>query len=137
MAPRRPRASSNANQHPLTKNGPRRPDSTVPAFAGALIDPETRYEHNLKVVRRRDQSIIRIFDQFSHVVVYEHDQESKKWQKKGYEGAMFLFERFVCSRNRRIGTKKKYSQTVGTPLWFLYPQPWWEGGLDAATVPMG
>jgi hypothetical protein len=120
MAPRRPRASSNANQNPVTKNGPRRPDSTVPAFGGALIDPETRYEHNLKVVRRRDQSIIRIFDQFSHVVVYEHDQESKKWQKKGYEGAMFLFERFVYSWNRVIGTERMFPQAAGTPLWILY-----------------
>ncbi|KAK1220306.1 hypothetical protein PQX77_016931 [Marasmius sp. AFHP31] len=55
------------------------------------MSPESRYEHNLKVLRRRDPSITSIFDQFSHVCVYHHNGE--KWEKHGYEGSMFLFER--------------------------------------------
>ena len=55
------------------------------------MSPETRYEHNLKVLRRRDPTITSIFDQFSHVCVYHHNGE--KWEKHGYEGSMFLFER--------------------------------------------
>lgn len=51
----------------------------------------TRYAHNLKVLRRRDPSILRIFDQFSHVCVYHHNGE--RWEKKGFEGSMFLYER--------------------------------------------
>ena len=58
------------------------------------MSPASRYKHNLKVLRRRDPSIISIFDQFSHVCVYHHD--GKKWEKHGYEGSMFLFERCVC-----------------------------------------
>ncbi|KAL0576006.1 hypothetical protein V5O48_005973 [Marasmius crinis-equi] len=55
------------------------------------MSQESRYENNLKVLRRRDPSIINIFDQFSHVCVYHHNGE--KWEKHGYEGSMFLFER--------------------------------------------
>jgi hypothetical protein len=55
------------------------------------MSPASIYEHNLKVLRRRDSSIVSIFDQFSHVCVYHHNGE--KWEKHGYEGTMFLYER--------------------------------------------
>jgi hypothetical protein len=53
----------------------------------------SRYNHNLKVLRRRDPSIVSIFDQFSHVCVYHHN--GSKWEKQGFEGTMFLYERYV------------------------------------------
>ncbi|KAJ7636996.1 hypothetical protein FB45DRAFT_789176 [Roridomyces roridus] len=55
------------------------------------MSPESRYQHNLKVLRRRDPSIISIFDQFTHVCVYHHNGQS--WEKNGFEGSMFLYER--------------------------------------------
>ncbi|TDL24552.1 hypothetical protein BD410DRAFT_801891 [Rickenella mellea] len=55
------------------------------------MSPSSRYKHNLKVLRRHDRSIVSIFDQFSHVCLYHHN--GVKWEKKGYEGSMFLFER--------------------------------------------
>ncbi|KAJ7201683.1 hypothetical protein GGX14DRAFT_464666 [Mycena pura] len=55
------------------------------------MSPEARYNHNLKVLRRRDPSIISIFDQFTHVCVYHHNGET--WEKNGFEGSMFLYER--------------------------------------------
>ncbi|KAF9482719.1 hypothetical protein BDN70DRAFT_892352 [Pholiota conissans] len=55
------------------------------------MSPSVRYESNLKVLRRRDPSIVSIFDQFGHVCVYHHD--GTKWAKHGFEGSMFLFER--------------------------------------------
>ena len=55
------------------------------------MSPASRYNYNLKVLRRRDPSIISIFDQFSHVCIYHHD--GQQWSKHGYEGSMFLFER--------------------------------------------
>ena len=66
-------------------------ESPLPPIAG--MSPGSRYNHNLKVLRRRDPSIVSIFDQFSHVCLYHHNGE--KWEKKGYEGSMFLYERFV------------------------------------------
>jgi hypothetical protein len=57
------------------------------------MTPASRYNHNLKVLRRRDPSIVSIFDQFSHVCVYHHNGE--KWEKQGFEGSMFLYERYV------------------------------------------
>ncbi|KII84666.1 hypothetical protein PLICRDRAFT_57628 [Plicaturopsis crispa FD-325 SS-3] len=55
------------------------------------MSPASRYNHNLKVLRRRDPSIVSIFDQFSHVCVYHHN--GSKWEKQGFEGSMFLYER--------------------------------------------
>ncbi|KAG5654542.1 hypothetical protein H0H81_000063 [Sphagnurus paluster] len=55
------------------------------------MSPASRYQHNLKVLRRRDPSIVSIFDQFSHVCLYHHN--GTKWEKQGYEGSMFLYER--------------------------------------------
>ncbi|KAG6877982.1 hypothetical protein C0993_001187 [Termitomyces sp. T159_Od127] len=55
------------------------------------MSPASRYQHNLKVLRRRDPTITSIFDQFSHVCVYHHN--GTKWEKLGYEGSMFLYER--------------------------------------------
>ncbi|KAF8636045.1 hypothetical protein AX17_003840 [Amanita inopinata Kibby_2008] len=55
------------------------------------MSPMSRYNHNLKVLRRRDPSIVSIFDQFSHVCVYHHN--GKKWEKQGFEGSMFLYDR--------------------------------------------
>ncbi|KAH7919308.1 hypothetical protein BV22DRAFT_1199552 [Leucogyrophana mollusca] len=55
------------------------------------MSPASRYASNMKVVRRRDPSIVSIFDQFSHVCVYHHNGD--KWEKQGYEGSMFLYER--------------------------------------------
>lgn len=55
------------------------------------MSPASRYNHNLKVLRRRDPSIASIFDQFSHVCLYHHN--GNKWEKQGFEGSMFLYER--------------------------------------------
>lgn len=55
------------------------------------MSPTARYNSNLKVLRRRDPSIVSIFDQFSHVCVYHHVGD--KWEKQGFEGSMFLYER--------------------------------------------
>jgi len=55
------------------------------------MSPASRYHSNLKVLRRRDPSIVSIFDQFSHVCIYHHN--GQKWQKHGFEGSMFLYER--------------------------------------------
>lgn len=60
------------------------------------MSPHHRYDHNMKVLRRRDSSIVSIFDQFSHVCVYHHNGE--KWEKQGFEGSMFLYERCVRKR---------------------------------------
>ncbi|TFK41693.1 hypothetical protein BDQ12DRAFT_720525 [Crucibulum laeve] len=64
---------------------------SAPTGGKAAMSPASRYNHNLKVLRRRDPSITSIFDQFSHVCLYHHN--GKKWEKQGFEGTMFLYER--------------------------------------------
>ncbi|KAI1798409.1 hypothetical protein LXA43DRAFT_876456 [Ganoderma leucocontextum] len=51
----------------------------------------TVYQSNMKVLLRREPSITAIVDQFSHVCLYHHN--GQKWEKHGYEGSMFLFEK--------------------------------------------
>lgn len=53
------------------------------------------YQSNMKVLLRREPSITAIIDQFSHVCLYHHN--GQKWEKHGYEGSMFLFEKYVVS----------------------------------------
>jgi hypothetical protein len=98
---RRARSGSNANNAQIVRNNagnanlnqPRSVDNESPNPTAAGMSPSSRYNHNLKVLRRRDPSIVSIFDQFSHVCLYHHNGE--KWEKKGYEGSMFLYERCV------------------------------------------
>ena len=99
---RHARSGSNANNAQIVRNNagnanlnqPRVVENEFPIPATAGMSPGSRYSHNLKVLRRRDPSIVSIFDQFSHVCLYHHNGE--KWEKKGYEGSMFLYERWVC-----------------------------------------
>ncbi|KIY47320.1 hypothetical protein FISHEDRAFT_59741 [Fistulina hepatica ATCC 64428] len=58
------------------------------------VSKEARYQSNLRRLRRRDPAIESIFCQFSHVCVFHSPNGTeKKWEKRGYEGAMFLYER--------------------------------------------
>ena len=100
---RRARSGSNTNNTQIIRNNagnntnlnqPRAVDNEFPIPTAAGMSPGSRYNHNLKVLRRRDPSIVSIFDQFSHVCLYHHNGE--KWEKKGYEGSMFLYERYAC-----------------------------------------
>ncbi|CDO75638.1 hypothetical protein BN946_scf184840.g21 [Trametes cinnabarina] len=45
----------------------------------------------MKVLLRREPSIIGIIDQFSHVCLYNYN--GQKWERHGYEGSMFLYEK--------------------------------------------
>ncbi|KAF9239261.1 hypothetical protein BU15DRAFT_88055 [Melanogaster broomeanus] len=94
--PRRARSNSSVSHHNATSHHNQRSDpphqDPPPQVQSNLgMSPASRYMANLKVVRRRDSSIVSIFDQFSHVCVYHHNGD--KWEKQGYEGSMFLYER--------------------------------------------
>ena len=60
----------------------------------------TVYQSNMKVLLRREPTITSIVDQFSHVCLYHHN--GQKWEKHGYEGSMFLFEKYVPWRSRPL-----------------------------------
>ncbi|VDC05734.1 unnamed protein product [Peniophora sp. CBMAI 1063] len=69
--------------------------SPAPAQAtgAAAMAPELKYAQNLKVLKRADPSIESIVDQFSHVCIYQYDLAMNKWDKRGFEGSFFIFER--------------------------------------------
>ncbi|KAJ7723419.1 hypothetical protein B0H16DRAFT_341938 [Mycena metata] len=90
MSRRRPNSNMGHNESPKSSRAQRhRPQPSVEQ-PNLGMSPEARYNHNLKVLRRRDPSIISIFDQFSHVCVYHHNGQT--WEKNGFEGSMFLYE---------------------------------------------
>ncbi|KAJ3767027.1 hypothetical protein FB446DRAFT_356988 [Lentinula raphanica] len=81
---------ASAVHQPVTlTTSPLRPASA--AQTSTTMSAASRYAHNLKVLRRRDPSIQRIIDQFSHVCVFHHN--GKSWEKQGFEGPMFVYER--------------------------------------------
>ncbi|EGO03397.1 hypothetical protein SERLA73DRAFT_69271 [Serpula lacrymans var. lacrymans S7.3] len=92
--PRRARSNSSVSNYSPNlvqrqQQSPYQPPATPSQHLG--MSPASRYHHNMKVLRRRDPSIVSIFDQFSHVCVYHHNGD--KWEKQGFEGSMFLYER--------------------------------------------
>src|SRR5215475_8200496 len=89
MRPRRNRSNANLVQQQQRMHPHVESHSTG-------MTPASRYDSNLKVLRRRDSSIVSIFDQFSHVCVYHHN--GKKWEKQGFEGSMFLYEWYQLCR---------------------------------------
>ncbi|KAH9940681.1 hypothetical protein B0H21DRAFT_780296 [Amylocystis lapponica] len=94
MSPRRHRSSSSAvSAHGGTSRPqraqPQPPQPPLPPSRQLGMTPAV-YENNMKVLHRREPSILSIFDQFSHVCLYHHN--GSKWEKQGFEGSMFLFE---------------------------------------------
>ncbi|KAH8116154.1 hypothetical protein DFH11DRAFT_1542919 [Phellopilus nigrolimitatus] len=125
MAPNRSRSNSNANQRSFSPNVPRQtprqrprrgsgqaapsPTPTPARTATAVrvdhtptpepsfdvgMSPASRYYKNLRVLRRHDPHIVSIFDQFAHVTLY-YQPEPDKFERGGYEGVMFFFERDI------------------------------------------
>lgn len=97
MAPRRQRSASNVQSSQIPPAPPQR--TNTPAANNAQQQQlgmlPTVYQSNMKVLLRREPSITAIIDQFSHVCLYHHN--GQKWEKHGYEGSMFLFEKYVVS----------------------------------------
>ncbi|KAF8480411.1 Dcp1-like decapping family-domain-containing protein, partial [Russula ochroleuca] len=67
------------------------PVSEPQAQSTTSLTAAARYQRNLKILRRIDPTIVSIIDQFSHICLYRLHEG--KWQKDGFEGASFLFER--------------------------------------------
>ena len=72
---------------------------TAQTQSTTALTAAARYQKNLKSLRRVDPTIISIIDQFSHICLYRLHEG--KWQKDGFEGASFLFERCVFRLCRR------------------------------------
>ncbi|KAI0764777.1 hypothetical protein C8Q74DRAFT_1283901 [Fomes fomentarius] len=91
MAPRRHRSISNVQNVQHATPPPQR--TFTPAANGQrqLGMLPAVYESNMKVLLRREPTITAIIDQFSHVCLYRYNGE--KWEKHGYEGSMFVFEK--------------------------------------------
>ncbi|KAJ3134252.1 mRNA-decapping enzyme 1B [Physocladia obscura] len=64
------------------------------------MDFAQRDAHNLRVLRRHDDSITSILDTSAHVVVYDFDEARQSWNKRGIEGTLFLVERTANAENQ-------------------------------------
>ncbi|KAI0746542.1 hypothetical protein C8Q80DRAFT_1105254 [Daedaleopsis nitida] len=92
MPPRRHRSTSNVQRAQFATPPPHQRSITpaAPAQPQHGIPPAV-YQSNMKVLLRREPSITSICDQFSYVCLYHFD--GQRWQKHGYEGSMFIFEK--------------------------------------------
>ena len=125
MASRRHRSISNVQN---SQNPPAPPQRTfTPAANNAQQRPlgmlPAVYQSNMKVLLRREPSITAIIDQFSHVCLYHHN--GQKWEKHGYEGSMFLFEKCVVpSLGETLCPQTETNLQVHNPdVRVLHPQP--------------
>ncbi|OBZ78059.1 hypothetical protein A0H81_02320 [Grifola frondosa] len=91
MPPRRHPSSSSVSVGNVLTQSPKRTSSPATQANRLLGMSPAVYQNNMKVLLRREPSIISILDQFSHVCLYHHN--GSKWEKQGYEGSMFLFEK--------------------------------------------
>ena len=88
MARPRPRSTSNVS---ITNNPRSRPPTTSPQLRRTYaMASDSIYQNNMTVLRRRDPSISSILDSFSHVCLYHFN--GVDWEKRGFEGTMFLVE---------------------------------------------
>ncbi|OSD07804.1 hypothetical protein PYCCODRAFT_1430003 [Trametes coccinea BRFM310] len=95
MAPRRNRSTSNAqppsnHQNVLPPSQRTQTPGSVAQRQLGNVMPAV-YQSNMKVLLRREPSITGIIDQFSHVCLYNYN--GQKWERHGYEGSMFLYEK--------------------------------------------
>ena len=123
MAPRRHRSVSNINHSQKPPPPPQRTYTPAAQSQRQMGMLPAVYQSNMKVLLRREPSITSIIDQFSHVCLYHHN--GQKWEKNGYEGSMFLFEKCVHPAARAL--LRRQTQTnwqIKLPdIWILYPQP--------------
>ncbi|GJE86703.1 mRNA decapping enzyme 1 [Phanerochaete sordida] len=89
MAPRRPRSTSNVS---ASNNIARAPTASPQLKKQFVLALDSIYQNNLKTMKRRDPTIVSILDQFSHVCLYSFNGKTKKWEREGFEGSIFIVE---------------------------------------------
>ncbi len=118
MAPRRHRSNSNVHNARNVAT-PLPPQRTITPSASAHKPglSEAIYQTNLKVMLRREPSITGTVDQFPHVCIYRYD--GNKWEKYGYEGSMFIYQKYVCCSHSRVLRADVSVQGYLSNLWVL------------------
>lgn len=95
----------------------------------------TVYASNMKVLSRREPSITAIIDQFSHVCLYRYN--GQKWEKHGYEGSMFIYEKCVQLQPGAFPVPQTPEQVNISDIWLLHSQPDGHGRLCPPDLPRG
>ena len=117
MPPRRPQSTSNVS--PSNTTIARAPTASPQLKKQFALSLDSIYQNNLNVIKRRDPSIVSILDQFSHVCLYSFNGKTKKWERQGYEGSIFIVEQYVDPRApRSLFNTHFYSRD--TPIYGFY-----------------
>jgi mRNA-decapping enzyme 1B len=64
------------------------------------------------VLKRRDAAIIKILDMAGHVVLYQFNEDSKAWDRKGVEGSLFVVERSTEPRYQFVVLNRLSSENL-------------------------
>ena len=76
------------------------------------LDKPKQLEYNLAVLKRRDANITRVLDMAGHVVLYQFNEESKAWDRKGVEGSLFVVERGSEPRHQFVVLNRLSSENL-------------------------
>mmetsp|Transcript_15411 Transcript_15411/g.39710 ORF Transcript_15411/g.39710 Transcript_15411/m.39710 type:complete len:294 (+) Transcript_15411:85-966(+) len=75
-------------------------------------DREQQLQYNLTVLKRRDGAITKIIDMAGHVVLYQFNEDSKAWDRKGVEGSLFVVERSTEPRYQFVVLNRLSSENL-------------------------
>jgi mRNA-decapping enzyme 1B len=64
------------------------------------------------VLKRRDAAIIKILDMAGHVVLYQFNEDSKAWDRKGVEGSLYVVERSTEPRYQFVVLNRLSSENL-------------------------
>lgn len=64
------------------------------------------------MLKRRDAAIIKILDMAGHVVLYQFNEDSKAWDRKGVEGSLFVVERSTEPRYQFVVLNRLSSENL-------------------------
>jgi mRNA-decapping enzyme 1B len=75
-------------------------------------DKTKQLEYNLSVLKRRDAAITRLLDMAGHVVLYQFNEETKAWDRKGVEGSLFVVERSTAPKHQFVVLNRLSSENL-------------------------
>ena len=64
------------------------------------------------MLKRRDAAIIKLLDMAGHVVLYQFNEDSKAWDRKGVEGSLFVVERSTEPRYQFVVLNRLSSENL-------------------------
>lgn len=93
-----------------------------------LTDMATTQKINLSVLQRMDPDVVDVLVKAGHVTLYDFDTQTKTWARKQVEGALFVVQRCVETKQNDAKGDRCGSKGPNADRWI---QPWVETGAGS------